>query len=163
MQEPSQGHCMACEPHCCACHHAEVSCHCSQVLRCVWPRNSISEQCILCRYTALGSIINLGIQGVAVATVLNKAGSYISPYNCPFPFHQDELPPSISSTLWNTLNFNATGAQCNLHHLQNMLTGWRRCEILLVSHCSGNVSVRFTSTSVRACVTTYLTTVIEIS
>ena len=68
---------------------------------------------MLCRYAALGSAISAGMQGVAVATVLNKGGLYISPYNCPFPFHQDELPPSISSPAWNTLNFNATGARHN--------------------------------------------------
>ena len=79
-----------------------------------WTRNSISKPESVCRYSALGSFINMGIQGIAVATVLNRAGSYISPYNCAFPFYQDELPPSISSTAWNTLNFNATGTQKQL-------------------------------------------------
>ena len=65
----------------------------------------------MCRYAALGSFIDMGIPGIAVATVANKGGLYVSPYNCPFPFYQAELPPSISSPAWNTLDFNATGTQ----------------------------------------------------
>ena len=60
------------------------------------------------RYAALGSFIQQS-QGIAVASVSNRGGVFVSPYNCPFPFHQDELPPSISSPSWSTLDFNATG------------------------------------------------------
>lgn len=46
---------------------------------------------------------------VAVASIKNKGNLFVSPYNCPFPFHFDELPPSISSPNWGNLDFNATG------------------------------------------------------
>ncbi len=97
----------------------------------------------MCRYAALGGFINMGIQGIAVATVLNRAGTFISPYNCPFPFHQDELPPSISSTAWNTLNFNATGTQNRLPSPKEASMCHRLAEALgtcAVMHFSDNTS-----------------------
>lgn len=60
------------------------------------------------RYAALGSLIQRS-QGIAVASMLNRGNVFVSPYNCPFPFHQDEMPPSISSPAWSTLDLNATG------------------------------------------------------
>ena len=77
------------------------------------------------RYAALGSFIQ-GSQGIAVASVQNRGGVFVSPYNCPFPFHQDELPPSISSPTWSALDFNATG-EVRLHpersHPERMQSG----------------------------------------
>ena len=65
------------------------------------------------RYAALGSLIQRS-QGIAVASMLNRGNVFVSPYNCPFPFHQDEMPPSISSPAWSTLDLNATGVD-HLH------------------------------------------------
>ena len=99
----------------------------------------------MCRYAALGSFIDMGIKGVAVATVLNKAGAFTSPYNCPFPFHQDELPPNIASSNWNTLNFNATGvAQCSLHQLKDwpmLKAGNNTVHIPMFLHCPDDMPV----------------------
>ena len=46
--------------------------------------------------------------GLAAASVLNRAGAYVSPYVCPFPFAPAELPRSIASPKWNVLDLNAT-------------------------------------------------------
>jgi hypothetical protein len=73
---------------------------------------------------------------VAVASILNKGNQFISPYNCPFPFNFDELPPSISSPNWVNLDFNATGA----HQTTFFADLARRCPCVfrmrLSAHCT---------------------------
>ncbi|CAL8471108.1 g10650 [Coccomyxa elongata] len=59
-------------------------------------------------YASLDALVTTPGPRLAVASVMNKAGAFVSPYAAVFPFTQDELPNSISSPDWNKLDLNIT-------------------------------------------------------
>ena len=77
----------------------------------VWRPGCSIRICMACadnRYAALVALRASNSTNIAVATIQNKAGAYVSPYACVFPFMPDELPSSIASPDWNRLDLNVT-------------------------------------------------------
>ncbi len=60
------------------------------------------------RYAGLVALRASNATNIGVASVLNRAGAFVSPYVCPFPFTAAELPRSIASPKWSMLDLNAT-------------------------------------------------------
>ncbi|BDA45294.1 probable focal adhesion kinase 1 at C-terminar half [Coccomyxa sp. Obi] len=59
-------------------------------------------------YSSLNALVTTSGPRLPVASLMNRAGSFVSPYTSVFPFTQDELPNSISSPDWNKLDLNMT-------------------------------------------------------
>ena len=60
------------------------------------------------RYAALVALSASSVSNLGAAMMQNKAGAFVSPFACPFPFTPAELPRSIASPDWARLDLNAT-------------------------------------------------------